>query len=332
MKLQQKIDNSVNFLGEKPLQIRKENLYYVNSYLNEVKKRSNDSYRNHKSVLNYFFQEIDKKIPDITMIDVRNYFDDYLDKRDIKLDSKETYRSVLMSFFYYVQALLLNQKIEFRNPVPIKRVYQFTQKDTDIKKQSEKEDEILSKEQLEMILDYCKKNLRRRDFILFGLIACTGARISEIRTIKTKDVDLEERYFETGFIKGARKSTYRQNKALLFFFTEKFMIYLKNYILTLKDKKNWLFTSNKKGYLSNTQCYFIKKKIIKKLGFEFTFHSFRRAIITYYTKNNISSEVREMLMNHKSSSIEGEHYLKLSIEEKRDLYDKFFPYYEISYF
>lgn len=38
------------------------------------------------------------------------------------------------------------------------------------------------------------------------------------------------------------------------------------------------------------------------------------------------------LMNHKSSSVEGEYYIKLSIEEKRKLYDKYFPYRLIPYF
>lgn len=31
------------------------------------------------------------------------------------------------------------------------------------------------------------------------------------------------------------------------------------------------------------------------------------------------------------SSVEGEHYLEPSIKEKRDLYDKYFPYYEFPY-
>lgn len=71
----------------------------------------------------------------------------------------------------------------------------------------------------------------------------TGARQSEIRTIRVKDVHLDAHYFETGFEKNARKSTLERKKALLFFFPERFTTYLKNYILALGEEEKYLFPS-----------------------------------------------------------------------------------------
>ena len=272
------------------------------------------------------------------MIDVKNYFEDLLDKKEVKMKTKEAQRSHLTSFFYYVQSLLLSENIEFRNPIPNQRVFQFTKKYDDIRKQSEIKKQILTDEQLERILDYCKKNLKRKYFIKFGLLISTGARHSEIRSIRLKNVNLPERYLETGFEKDARKSTLRSDEGLLFFFPDKFRTYLKNYIYSLKRDEEWLFpaikSDNSYSFLASGTLYYTKKKIENALGFKFKPHKFRNTIINNrLIKMRCPLWLSEALTNHKiSNSTQIKHYASLTIEQKRNLYDEYFPYYDFSYF
>lgn len=329
-------ERAKNFLGGTPLIVSKENQFYVDSYLYQVKKRSDFAYLGNKSVLKYFFEYIDKSVENIKMLDVRNYFDDVLDKEDNALSTKKTKRSRLTSFFYHVQSILLSNGIDYNNPVPNQRIYQFTKKSTDIKKQSEKDKEILSMEQITEILNFARKNMRKKEFIKFGLLISSGARIGEILTLKVKNINLEESFFETGFEKNARKSTRNTNTALLFFFPNGFKTYLKNYILSLDKNVEWLFPSSnsKTGtYTKMTSFFSHKTRIEKALGFRFKIHSFRKTLITNRVlKMKCPLWISEGLVNHKSSSVEGEHYIKLSIEEKREQYDKYFPYQNIPYF
>ncbi|MFX1499970.1 MAG: tyrosine-type recombinase/integrase [Promethearchaeota archaeon] len=328
-----------HFLGEKSLELSKENALYVNSHLNEIKKRSDYAYRNHKSVLKNLFENIDKPILKITKLDIKKYFDEVLDPRDdIKADSKETMRANLRSFFYHVESLLLDQDINYNNPVPSKKVYKFTKRNTDIIKRSEKNAKLLTKNQLLEILDYAKKNFtknNKRMFIYFGLCICSGAREMEIATIKIADVNIEERYFETGFEKNARKSTKHIKEGLLFFFPVNFTSYLKNYVLKLKNEGEiWLFPSTKgiESHMTNSTPEYYYKKLRKALGFHFSMHWFRHSLITYLKKNSCSRENREMLLNHVPLRIQAKHYEHEEITEKRAIYDKYFPYYEFPYF
>jgi len=326
---------------EKPILISKENEPFLNSYLLEIKKRSDYAYRNQKSVLRQFFEYLynnldNKNIVEITKRDIKTYLNDIIDQKDLRISSKNSYRSYLNSFFDHVEDLLDSDNIDFRNPVPSKKKYKFTQKELDVKKQSEKDLEVLTKEEIFKILDFCYKNRKQDNFILFGLDICTGARISEILTIKIKDVNLPERYFETGFEKNARKSTLRSKESLLFFFPERFKIYLKNYILSLKSLNKdgeWLFPNNRiTNYISFKRPYYLLNILKQKLSIDFSYKYFRKTIITERMKMGCPDWVSEGLTNHKGSSVQREYYIKLKISEKRELYDKYFPYYSFPYF
>jgi len=307
--------------------IEKYDLEIVNGYLDKVKKRSNGSYRNNKGALRRCLNYIKKEIPKITMLDVKRFLENDIDKdTKLSLDSKENYRSYIKSFFYYVQSMLLSENIDFRNPTPINKVFEFTQKESDIKKISESKGDIYTDKELIDILELSKKHdSTRRDFIIFGILISTGMRISEALTIKLENINLKERYIETGFVMDARKS----KKGLLFFIRENFKPYLERYINYLGNKSIWLFPGNNTHLLPKSFYNYS----INNYGNEYArFHTFRRTMITNLVKNNCPLLISEMLMNHKASSVEGEHYVKLSIKEKRDLYDKYFPYPKIQYF
>lgn len=298
----------------------------LNKYLKEVKKRSMGAWRNQDSAIKKFLEYRVKDFKDITTIDVIEYFDEIIDEMDLKLSSKETYRSYLQSFFYYVQAIYLSVGINFVNPVPIKKIYSFTKKENDFEKISKINGKIFTNEELLEILEISKKQDQKyRDFIVFGILISSGMRISEALTTKVENIDLDERTIQTGFIKDARKS----NKTLLFFFRERFKPYLKRYIQYLNDKSEWLFPGQKEYLNSSSFRDYVGIKYGKKYR---KFHKFRGTLITNYKKNGCSLDDREILMNHKPTSMQGGHYVKLSISERRDLYDKYFPYKDFPYF
>jgi integrase len=89
----------------------------------------------------------------------------------------------------------------------------------------------------------------------------------------------------------------------------------------MKKKSIWLFPGTD-GHLTESGLYtsFNKKYSIT------SFHAFRRTLITNYIKNGADLLISEMLMNHAPSSVEGEHYVKLSMKEKRVFFEKLFPY------
>ena len=310
----------------------KEDQTLIEQYLREVRNRSDFAYRNQKSVLTDFFEFINKPISSITRQDIRSYFNERVDAKEIKMDSKNTYRSYLSSFFEFICSIYL----DIPNPVPNKKQYQFTQRSIDIKKRSEEKDsKVLTKQQLQQILNHCYYSRSLREFIFFGLCICTGARYSEIRTIKIENVNIEQRYFETGFEKNAKKSTRTSKRSLIFFFPENFKPFLQNYVFRLSQQNHaWLFASKKDQtkHVSHTGIQYLYEKIRTKLGFHFSMHYFRHSFITYLKRNDCSRETRETLLNHVPSGTQAKHYEHDEIFELKAEYDKYFPYYDISYY
>ncbi|KKL23339.1 hypothetical protein LCGC14_2426380 [marine sediment metagenome] len=302
------------------------------SFLQETKKRSEGACANNKTVLREFFKYIKKPIPAITMIDVRNYFISYLDLLPIKNNTKNSRRFMLSSFFNYVQAIYLANNQQYINPVPSSKIFKFTSKRADIERTSKEELKILTIAQINEILEYTYKNNNIRDFIIVGLVVATGARISEIRTILFNDLHLEERFFETGFIISARKSTLNKGKGLLFFYPEGFNKYINEYLNERPKDSEWLFPGYMEKHLSKSKTDLIYTGISKKLGFHFSWHYFRRTRITEMAKMGCPQPISEGLMNHQASSVEGEFYIKLKINEKRDLYSKWDPFQKIRFF
>jgi len=317
-------------------QIKHQDFEFVKDYLVKFEKKAHGSYLNKKWIIGDCLNFIKKEIEKIKITDIKNYLEVVIDNKvnkrtnkGVKLNTKETYRSYLKSFFNYVQKMLLGENIIFYNPVPGKEIYEFSQHVFDIKKQSKIELEVFSTTELSELLNKAKKK-SFRDFILFSLLVSDGARISEILTIKIENINLEERFFETGFEKGARKSTRNAEKGLLFFIPEGFIPFLKKYIHYIGTDQVWLFPGRKSHYNYDSFHDYARRNYGPHYS---KFHRYRKTLITNRVKKfECPLWISEGLMNHKSTSIEGEHYIKLNIEEKRNLFDKYFPYYEFPYF
>jgi len=328
--MDEKIESeSRSFKSKTNIIISRENRFYINSYLFEIRKRTTSTYQD--VIIKKFLNYINKTVHEVKKIDVINFFKDVLDNENISYASKNTYRAGLKSFFYYVEALIIDKFPDFTNPVPNNRIYRFSQNETDVKRKSERNEKMLSKAQLMKILDFCKKNFSKKVFIFFALATCTGARDAELRSIRINDVNIKERYFETGFEHGARKSTLKSKESLLFFFPENFGIYLENYLHSQKKKK-YLFSTKENTFPGKNFSIYYYRKMSNALNFKFSMHFFRHSLITHLKKNKCPRDEREMLLNHSASSTQARYYEHLTIHEKREIYDRYFPYYKIPYF
>jgi len=299
--------------------ISNEDLEVINGYLAEVNERSYGAYKNQKGAIIEAIDTINRPISMINMVDVKGYLKNHLDtKIGLNFKTKKTYRSYLNSFFIYYQGILLEKGIVYQNPVPPKNLVKFTEDSNAYKKVSEQEGEVFTKEYLLDLLERTKK-ISLRDFVFFGIEIACGMRISECVSIKIENINLNECFIETGFEKEARKS----KKGLLFFFPNNFKPYLELYMTTRKKQSIWLFPGRTSHILKGGMYSYCKEKYNLT-----SFHSFRRTLITNYIKNGCDLLISEMLMNHKPSSVEGAHYVKLNPKERRPFYDKFFPYKE----
>jgi len=161
-------------------------------------------------------------------------------------------------------------------------------------------------------------------------------RLVECLTIRIKDIDLQERIIETGFIKNARKSTGMTRKILLFFVPKNFIPYLRQYINYIKRKYNtpWLFSGQSiiKPLTKNIRLYVKRNYDNNKIQYSL-FHSFRKTLISRFDNTlGMQPHIREILLNHQPTTTQGKAYIKKEPEVKRKDYDRFFPYYHFPYF
>lgn len=303
---------------------------YLEEYYDNVKKRSLNSFKISQNVLMRFFNYIQKNPEDVKRSDVKDYLKNIVDNWNVKLKTKSLHYALLSSFYSWLTEELNEDEIVFINPVPKKYVRNFTTNPNDFEDEDDANKKVLSKEQIEQILDYTRNNRKMRDFILVGLQICTGARVSEIRTIRISNVNLKERSFKTGIEINARKSSKHGLKKLKFIFPKKFKIYLEYYLNTLDPNQKYLFsTYNQNKCLNNDLVYYIYNQIREKIGFYFTSHFFRHSIITYLEENGCPVNISNRLLNHKISGTQERVYKHF--DRVKD-YDKYFPYYLSKYF
>lgn len=295
----------------------------LDDYLEEMRKRSDNTYYQGKSNLFACLNYINKPLKEINRKDMKSYLA-YLDSRSLKYSTKQIMRSKLNAFFEYLEYELESEGVDYRNPVPSSKQFKFSQHEADMKEKSFDET-IYSDQQLLDLLDHSKKR-SLRDFIFFGLLIATGMRVSECLSIERKNIDLENRSIKTGYIKNARKS----RKELTFYIPEKFVIYLEFYMTHLKNTV-WLFPGASTNHWQNSS---VSMYIVRHYPKYTQFHRFRKTIITNRVmKMQCPEWVSEGLTNHKvSGTTQRDHYIKISDQERRDLYDKYFPYYSFPFF
>lgn len=196
----------------------------------------------------------------------------YLLNRKDKGNSSQTINLALNSIkFLYSEVLQSRERINFK-----------------CAKKSNKLPVILSRNEIEKII-FQIKNIKHRLMVSLGYAA--GLRVSEVVSLKVKDISLNELTIHLKEAKG--------KKDRITIFPKK----LKDDICGLiagKGNNSFIFESNRGGKLTTTSlqkvfCQAIEKAGIKK---DATFHSLRHSFATHLLENGVDVRYVQELLGH----------------------------------
>ena len=251
---------------------------------------------------------------------------------------KKSHFQLLKAFFSYYEDRISDENRYYVNPFP-RKMYKFTKPPIKSLEESEKakRDKIFTIDEIKSILkDLNKLKIsgiwftQRQLFYISLLLNFCGMRISEVLTIKRKDLNLKERYLTTGTTENARKN----KKLLIFIFPEEIIPFLQEYLVELNSQypnSYWLFPSYKRIYEEDK--WINKKTLIYRLhkiekDKIFKTQMFRKSLTTYRLndeKHPCPTHIEEALSNHAVSSIILKNYDQYSIEFRKRDYDKYLP-------
>lgn len=281
-----------------------------------------------KSVLLRFFQFIQKpSILDIDESDIEEYFC-VIDTSGVKYTTKKSQRAYLNAFFQYCERKFRRKNPSYYNPVPPLEECHFTPDiSPSIEQITQKEnDQTFTTDQLKIILKDTYF-MDRKYFFITALLTFCGMRISECVTIRLENINLDGRFLMTGIDENARKSNKTGDHPLYFIIPKDLVPLLFDYIMELKihnPKETWLFPGQIKHIKIQTYWNYMNRNFSR---FHIKTHSFRRTLETSQLNliNRVPLHFVELLSGHVISSVVMKHYNKISIEDRRQLYDEYLP-------
>lgn len=175
----------------------------------------------------------------------------------------------------------------------------------------------------------CLRFFRERnfeDYILWGIIAFSSMRIGGAMNIQIKNINLDERYIITD-----EKQTECMGKDNIYFIPLKFKRSLESFLSEIQQvnsKREMLFKLTDKAYRLHLKDWGNSINERMSLKLDVHPHLFRDAFNTEIFELGANEEQRCMILNQMPRSVNPQHYLKRlrQIENRREIYDKFFPY------
>jgi len=298
---------------------------YLNRYIH-----SKQSISTRRSCLNYFFNtkyfgysghifDIKKKI----LLDYFNYLNQL---KNLSLGTKKTKWILLKSFLDYCSEYYEDDYgfiIRFpKNSIKWKPTH---------KEPNTNKNVVMNIEELKKILNWLRVH-HFSYYLIFRVLAETGMRKGGLIAIDYDKIFLKERYIETNE-KNGRNS---------YFISRELSNLLEIYLERRKShniEEKALFISNHLKRLNiRTLNQFLKgssnrkrKGILKTIGIKknITCHTFRKTLNTLRYEMGCPDGDLEFLLCH-AISINRDKYIKLTHEQKLELYDKWYPYHNIS--
>jgi len=301
-----------------------------------MKRYSKSTFTKNRNKLIYFAKYIEthfnKGILNADKKEVLHFLENDIDKRKIVRVTKEKWRYFINSYYNYIEKLKKLDKEIFFNPVPGPDFFQFYEKEITIE-DLEKEEEMLTYETTERIL----KHYYYTNFMIFVIVCLllyTGARISEIISIKLSNINLQERFI---FVK--IKSKKYLNQFGFYFFPKFFVRHLEIWIGQLEliyPDTIFLFPSSRSNFrhLTGKTVRHNLRDIKKLLNLEehCNPHAFRNLLNEKREAMGVSKLKRTILLNQKPQGVNEKNYLKSYKTRKKLLgfYDESFPFPEFN--
>jgi len=248
----------------------------MQEYLEKTKQElilRNYSFKTIKTYLLCLKEYFDFKKSNLEKIDEGEIKQFLLNKQDKKY-SPQTISLYLNAIkFFYREVLKIPQKIDLK-----------------FAKQSKKLPIILSREEIKNIIDVIKNPKHK---LIIALAYGAGLRISEVISLKVKDVNLEELTIHLEDNKGKRDR--------ITIFSERIKNNLQNLIAD-KNLNDYLFESERGGKLTERTAQKIFENAIKKAGIkkDATFYSLRHSFATHLLENGVNIRYVQKLLGHRN--------------------------------
>lgn len=282
-------------------------------YLNEEKRYSLNTCINYQKDLEEYNTYINTTKIDYKTInkeEIRNFLK-YLDAKKYNKNSISRKLSALRHFYSYLEIqkiININYFKGIRNPKKDKKLPNFLQAD-----------------EIQKIFDTIKIDtpLGLRNRLIIELLYATGIRVSELTSLKQKDIDLTNKEIRV-YGKG--------KKERIVYFGEYAQKYLKLYLeesrpmLLNKQKSEYLLINNNGGNLTSRGVEDIINKVVRdaSLKHHISPHVLRHTFATDMLNNGADLKSVQELLGHSSLSTT-QIYTHITNERLRSVYLKTFP-------
>jgi len=237
---------------------------------NELKLRnySRKTIKSYLICLSDYFRYIKniKKDPDIGLIKK------YLLEKQNRGRSSQTINLYLQAIKYFYREIL-------KNDIPIEIKFAKTANKLPV---------VLSKNEVEKIINSISNKKHK---LLIALAYGFGLRVSEVISLKIKDVDLAELTIHLKRAKG--------NRDRITIFPERIRAELAE-VMALRDKNDFVFLSERGGRLTERSAQMVFENALKRcrINKEATFHSLRHSFATHLLENGVDVRYVQELLGH----------------------------------
>lgn len=266
-------------------------------FLDNQNQFSSETIRSYKLALAQFFSLSQKNYDEVKARDIRNWMEDMTD-RGLKPRSVQQKLAALKSFYRYC---LEENRIK-KNP-------------TLMVKTPQKEDSLpsyLTKRQLALLQELAIDNSRDRAIV--ESLYATGARISELLSIRLEDIKWETRQILIRKGKG--------NKERPVLFSHECAERLKHYLNIRKMNSEYLFSNARGQPISRHVVQLLFRRYSETLGFKVTPHTLRHTFAAHLTEKGMDFTYIQELLGHaniNSTRI----YTRLMNQERKKQYDHY---------
>ena len=270
-------DITIEAKGNSCILNEKDNEEILNTFIatKKVEGCSKRTLYHYRSILNNFLNKIRKSFKHVSTDDLRQYLADYQEMGRAGRVSINNIRSVLSSFFSWME----NENMIVKNPVRRIRKLKVAQM---IK-------ETYSDESLERMRDHCNSP---RDLAIIDLLSSTGMRVGELVKLNRKDIDFINRECIV-FGKGEKERAV--------YFDAKTKLHIQDYLSKRTDDNPALFVSLIKPYnrLQITGVEIRLRNLGKRLNISGVHpHKFRRTLATKAIDKGMPIEQVQYLLGH----------------------------------
>ncbi|MCF7873288.1 MAG: tyrosine recombinase XerC [Candidatus Omnitrophica bacterium] len=285
--------------------------YYIDKFLNYIEMEKNYSIhtcKNYKQDLKEFekFLKNNEEV-DIKEIDyfILRKFLSLLNKKNLNKRTVSRKISTLKSFFKF----LLRERILKNNPA-VSLIYPRLDKPLP---------KFLTEDQVKKILKLPDTNklLGLRDKAILEFLYSTGARVSEMVSLKKDNLDL---------IGGVVKVTGKGRKERLLPLGEPAIESIRNYLSSRQDNQRALFLNKNNKQLGDRGVRLIISKYIKNaaLSLDVSPHVFRHSFATHLLNHGADLRSVQELLGHSSISTT-QIYTHISLDSLKKMYQKTHP-------